>query len=103
MEARLVEVSPGPHYIVTMPAGRAGQGWSCQPGQVQSDRQDQCAATDPERLVERRTGDALRPPAAGLVVRNAICVVDREEGGADALARHGVRLRPLFTASGLLK
>jgi len=41
--------------------------------------------------------------AAGLVVRNAICVVDREEGGADALARHGVRLRPLFTASGLLK
>ena len=30
---------------------------------------------------------------AGLEVRNAVCVVDREEGGADALARLGVRLR----------
>src|SRR4029079_5352108 len=28
---------------------------------------------------------------AGLVVRHAVCVVDREEGGADALARLGVR------------
>jgi len=35
---------------------------------------------------------------AGLVVRNAVCVVDREEGGADELARHAVRLRPLFRA-----
>ena len=32
----------------------------------------------------------------GLVVRNAVCVVDREEGGSDALARLGVRLRSLF-------
>lgn len=40
--------------------------------------------------------------AAGLVVRHAVCVVDREEGGADALARLGVRLRPLFRASELL-
>jgi orotate phosphoribosyltransferase len=40
---------------------------------------------------------------AGLVVRNAVCVVDREEGGADALARHGVRLRPLFRAGELPK
>ena len=39
---------------------------------------------------------------AGLVVRTALCVVDREEGGADALARHAVRLRPLFRASELL-
>jgi orotate phosphoribosyltransferase len=39
---------------------------------------------------------------AGLEVRTAVCVVDREEGGADALARHAVRLRPLFTASELL-
>jgi orotate phosphoribosyltransferase len=39
---------------------------------------------------------------AGLVVRNAVCVVDREEGGSDALARVGVRLRPLFRASELL-
>jgi orotate phosphoribosyltransferase len=36
---------------------------------------------------------------AGLVCRSAVCVVDREEGGADALARIAVRLRPLFTAS----
>ena len=36
---------------------------------------------------------------AGLVVRNAVCVVDREEGGADALARAAVRLRPLTVAS----
>jgi orotate phosphoribosyltransferase len=39
---------------------------------------------------------------AGLVVRNAVCVVDREEGGADALARLGVRLRPLYRAGELL-
>ncbi|MGZ4380014.1 MAG: orotate phosphoribosyltransferase [Gaiellaceae bacterium] len=36
---------------------------------------------------------------AGLVVRTAVCVVDREEGGADALARHAVRLRPIFRAA----
>ena len=35
---------------------------------------------------------------AGLVVRN----VDREEGGADALARLGVRLRSLYTAGDLV-
>ena len=39
---------------------------------------------------------------AGLKVRNALCVVDREEGGTDALARLGVRLRPLYTAGELL-
>jgi orotate phosphoribosyltransferase len=39
---------------------------------------------------------------AGLRVQNAVCVVDREEGGADELARHAVRLRPLFTASEIL-
>lgn len=44
--------------------------------------------------------DALRE--AGLVVRNAICVVDREEGGADALARIGVRLRSLYRAGDLV-
>ncbi|HEU5264436.1 MAG TPA: orotate phosphoribosyltransferase [Gaiellaceae bacterium] len=37
----------------------------------------------------------------GLVVRNAVCVVDREEGGSDALARLGVRLRTLFRAEEL--
>ena len=41
--------------------------------------------------------EALRE--AGMQVSNAICVVDREEGGADALARAAVRLRPLFLAS----
>jgi len=39
---------------------------------------------------------------AGLVVRTAVCVVDREEGGADALARQAVRLRPLFRVKDLL-
>ena len=41
--------------------------------------------------------------AAGLVCRHAVCVVDREEGGADALARHAVRLWPLFRAAELLE
>ncbi len=45
--------------------------------------------------------EALRE--AGLRVRTAVCAVDREEGGADALARAGVRLRPLFRASELLE
>jgi orotate phosphoribosyltransferase len=40
---------------------------------------------------------------AGLRVSTAVCVVDREEGGVDELARHAVRLRPLYTASELLK
>jgi orotate phosphoribosyltransferase len=39
---------------------------------------------------------------AQLEVGTAICIVDREEGGADALARHGVRLRPIFRASEVL-
>ena len=38
---------------------------------------------------------------AGLRVSTAVCVVDREEGGADALARAAVRLRPLLRASEL--
>jgi orotate phosphoribosyltransferase len=38
-----------------------------------------------------------------IVVRTAVCVVDREEGGADALARLGVRLRPLFRGQELLE
>jgi orotate phosphoribosyltransferase len=44
--------------------------------------------------------DALRD--AGLLVQTAVCVVDREEGGADALARRAVRLRPIFRAGELL-
>ncbi len=38
---------------------------------------------------------------AGLECGTAVCVLDREEGGGDALARLGVRLRPLFRASEL--
>jgi orotate phosphoribosyltransferase len=45
--------------------------------------------------------DALR--AAGLECRAAICVVDREEGGADALARKAVRLHPLFRAQDIVR
>ena len=53
------------------------------------------------------SGGALRDAveavrAAGLVVRHAVCVVDREEGGADALARLGVRLIALYRAGDLL-
>ena len=40
---------------------------------------------------------------AGLECRKAVCIVDREEGGAEALAREDVRLVPLFRASELLK
>jgi orotate phosphoribosyltransferase len=54
------------------------------------------------------TGGALAEAVSalreeGLVVRNAVCVVDREEGGSDALARLGVRLRALFRAQELLE
>ena len=54
------------------------------------------------------TGGALAEAVSalrdeGLVVRNAVCVVDREEGGSDALARLGVRLRGLFRAEELLE
>jgi len=45
--------------------------------------------------------EALR--GAGLVVRSAVCVVDREEGGSEALAENGVRLRSIFGASELLE
>jgi orotate phosphoribosyltransferase len=45
--------------------------------------------------------EALR--AAGLVVRTAVCVVDREEGGAEALGEQGIRLVPIFRASEVLE
>jgi len=44
--------------------------------------------------------EALR--AAGLEVGTAVCVVDREEGGVEALARRDLRLRPLFRASDIV-
>jgi orotate phosphoribosyltransferase len=43
--------------------------------------------------------EALRE--AGLECRTAICIVDREEGGADELARKAARLIPLFRAGDL--
>jgi len=44
--------------------------------------------------------DAVRAVRqAGLECRTAICVIDREEGGVDTLARLGVRLHPLFCAA----
>lgn len=44
--------------------------------------------------------DAVRAlRQAGLECRTAICVIDREEGGVDSLARLGVRLHPLFSAA----
>jgi orotate phosphoribosyltransferase len=39
---------------------------------------------------------------AGLTCRTAVCVVDREEGGTDALAREAVRLAPLFRAEDVI-
>jgi orotate phosphoribosyltransferase len=45
--------------------------------------------------------EALR--AAGLVVRTAVCVVDREEGGAEALDDQGIHLAPIFRANELLE
>ena len=44
--------------------------------------------------------EALRE--AGLQVETAICVLDREEGGAEALSKKGVRLQALYAASELL-
>jgi orotate phosphoribosyltransferase len=44
--------------------------------------------------------DAVRAlRQAGLECRTAICVIDREEGGVDTLARLGVRLHRLFRAA----
>jgi orotate phosphoribosyltransferase len=44
--------------------------------------------------------DALR--AAGLACGNAVCVVDREEGGAEALGSKAVRLHALFRTQDVL-
>jgi orotate phosphoribosyltransferase len=45
--------------------------------------------------------DVLRE--AGLECGSAVCVVDREEGGVEALARRAVHLSPLFRAGELLE
>jgi orotate phosphoribosyltransferase len=45
--------------------------------------------------------EALR--AEGLTCRTAVCVVDREEGGIDALAQQEVRLVPIFRARDVIE
>ena len=45
------------------------------------------------------SAEALR--ALGAVVTHALCVIDREDGGAAALSSVGIELRPLFTRSDL--
>jgi len=51
-------------------------------------------------------GGALEAVAAlreaGLECGAAVCVVDRQEGGSETLARHEVDLRPLFLSSELV-
>jgi orotate phosphoribosyltransferase len=48
--------------------------------------------------------DAVRAlRQAALECRTAICVIDREEGGVDTLARLGVQLHPLFRAAEVAK
>ena len=47
----------------------------------------------------RRSRRSRRSARPGSRSRPSVCVVDREEGGADALARSAVRLRPLLLAS----
>jgi orotate phosphoribosyltransferase len=50
------------------------------------------------------SSDAVRAVRqAGLQCRTAVCVIDREEGGVDALARLGVRLYPLFRAVDIIE
>lgn len=46
------------------------------------------------------TVETLR--AEGLVVTDAVVVLDREQGGASVLKQNGVALKSLFTLSGLV-
>ncbi len=39
--------------------------------------------------------------ARGAIIRQALCVIDREEGGAENLSRDGLTLAALFTANEL--
>jgi orotate phosphoribosyltransferase len=45
--------------------------------------------------------EALRD--AGLEVETAVCVLDREEGGSEAMSKKGVRLQALYRASELVE
>ena len=55
------------------------------------------------RLWELPERPAAVATSTDLVVRTAVCVVDRDEGGAEALAAQGVRLCPIFRASEVLE
>lgn len=39
--------------------------------------------------------------ARGAIVERAVCVIDRESGGVEALAQHGIHLASLFTMTDL--
>ncbi len=59
-----------------------------------------------EDVVTTGGAAAMLPTAlreAGLACETAVCVVDREEGGSEALAAVGVRLVPLFRAAELAR
>ena len=70
---------------------------TCEPGELVCLVED--VVTSGGALLE--AVEALRE--AGLTVRSAVCVVDREEGGVEALAASGVRLWPIFRAREVLE
>ena len=113
----------GPPRVPGSRRGRAGRGGIARLAPAVRDRRDEAkeygtanriegAFEEGERvcLIEDvvTSGGALARAVgavreAGLECRTAICVVDREEGSVDALARVGVRLHPLYRASSLLE
>lgn len=56
-------------------------------------------------LITRGTAkrEALQPlHQAGLIVNDVLVVIDREQGGREELAQHGIRLHAVFTLSQML-
>ncbi|MCS6849282.1 MAG: orotate phosphoribosyltransferase [Anaerolineae bacterium] len=56
-------------------------------------------------LITRGTAklEALQPlREAGLIVNDVLVVIDREQGGREELAQHGIRLHAIFTLSRML-
>lgn len=56
-------------------------------------------------LITRGTAklEALQPlRGAGLIVNDVLVVIDREQGGREELAQHGIRLHAVFTLSTML-
>ena len=65
---------------------------------------DEVVAVDDVITTGGSTLEAIeRMRAAGLTVRHAVCVVDRQDVGAEALAGAGVQMHSLFTLSELLE